>query len=266
MNVASALGKTAEWHSERMKGIGGSDATRIMSEDWVDLWLEKMGRKEPEDLSRNLAVQMGTWTEPLNRFWFEHETGINVRTNGNPFVHPDYEFMRANLDGWTDDGIFEAKHVSAFSKEEEIIGRYYAQLHHCMAVANGKVAYLSVFFGSNKWSSFTVEYDAAYAADLIAREQEFWGYVERDEMPPSVSAAAPVAIAFDTMREVDMTGNNAWSTYAHDWLVTQQAAKTFDGATKALKELVEADVKKASGHGIVISRSKAGALSIKGAK
>ena len=39
------------------------------------LWREKRGEAEPEDLSGNLIVQLGLVTEPLNRHWFERNTG-----------------------------------------------------------------------------------------------------------------------------------------------------------------------------------------------
>ncbi len=41
----------------------------------VRLWREKRGEVEPEDLSDNLIVQLGTVTEDLNRRWYERNTG-----------------------------------------------------------------------------------------------------------------------------------------------------------------------------------------------
>ena len=35
---------------DRKQGIGGSDATRLYNGDWHDLYLEKIGEKEPDDL------------------------------------------------------------------------------------------------------------------------------------------------------------------------------------------------------------------------
>ena len=58
--------------------IGGSDARVIMGSDeaaLLQLWREKRGEAEPEDLSGNLIVQLGLVTEPLNRHWFERNTG-----------------------------------------------------------------------------------------------------------------------------------------------------------------------------------------------
>src|SRR6516162_9341615 len=60
--------------SERRTFIGGSDARIIMGDDeepLLRLWREKRGAVEPEDLSGDLLVQLGTVTEDLNRHWFE---------------------------------------------------------------------------------------------------------------------------------------------------------------------------------------------------
>ena len=51
---------------DRKRGIGGSDSTRIMTGDWQSVWEEKTGRKEPDDLSKNIAVQIGIATEKVN--------------------------------------------------------------------------------------------------------------------------------------------------------------------------------------------------------
>jgi len=53
---------TATQGSGRRWFIGGSDARVIVGDDegaLVRLWREKRGEVEPEDLSRNLAVQLG---------------------------------------------------------------------------------------------------------------------------------------------------------------------------------------------------------------
>ncbi len=60
-------------HLSRRFFIGGSDARIIMSDDeaaLIRLWREKRGEVEPEDLSTNLIVQLGSVTETLNRQWY----------------------------------------------------------------------------------------------------------------------------------------------------------------------------------------------------
>jgi predicted phage-related endonuclease len=56
--------------AHRRSFIGGSDVRIIMGNDepkLVRLWREKRGEIEPEDLSQDLIVQLGTITEGLNR-------------------------------------------------------------------------------------------------------------------------------------------------------------------------------------------------------
>ena len=48
-------------------------------------------KAEPEDLSGNLIVQLGTVTEQLNRHWYERNTGR--------VFHPVKRWMAATLDG-----------------------------------------------------------------------------------------------------------------------------------------------------------------------
>ena len=45
----------------------------------VRLWREKREEVDPEDLSDNLIVQLGTVTEDLNRRWYERNTGHAIK-------------------------------------------------------------------------------------------------------------------------------------------------------------------------------------------
>ena len=64
--------KSSVWtksYGGRRYFLGGSDARIIMGSDeaaLVRLWREKRGEAEPEDLSGNLIVQLGSATEELN--------------------------------------------------------------------------------------------------------------------------------------------------------------------------------------------------------
>src|SRR5206468_11301884 len=76
---------------DRRSFIGGSDARIIMGDDeaaLVRLWREKRGEVEPEDLTANLIVQLGTVTEHLNRHWYERHTGQVVTEVQRQVLHP----------------------------------------------------------------------------------------------------------------------------------------------------------------------------------
>lgn len=155
--------------------------------------------------------------------------------------------------------VFEAKHVSAFQKEDEILQRYFPQLQHNMRVCGLSKAYLSVFFGTQKHTVFEVDADPIYQGQLIATERNFWECVQNGTPPVAVKIDAPI----EAVRRVDMTGNNEWANHAHVWISNQGYAKTFEASVKAIKELIELDVQEAFGHGIKASRSKSGAISIR---
>lgn len=158
--------------------------------------------------------------------------------------------------------IFEAKHVSAFANEDEILARYVPQLQHCMKVTGHQKAYLSVFFGTLKWRVFEVDAEPIYQDMLIEAERKFWDCVQSGEPPVAVQIDAPVA----AVRKIDMTGNNAWTAHAGTWLANKGYAKAFDVASKELKALVGDDVAEAYGAGIRAKRSKTGSITISEAK
>src|SRR3954465_6729455 len=87
--------------ADRRTFIGGSDARIIMGDDELSLlrlWREKRGEVEPEDLSGNLIVQLGTVTEQLNRQWYERHAGQVIKGVQRRVFHPVKRWMAATLD------------------------------------------------------------------------------------------------------------------------------------------------------------------------
>src|SRR5258708_15341290 len=87
---------------DRRYFLGGSDAHIIMGKDEGALlrrWREKRGEIEPEDLSRNLVVQLGVATEELNRRWYEANSGHVLTDVQRRIRHPVLRWMAATLDG-----------------------------------------------------------------------------------------------------------------------------------------------------------------------
>src|SRR5688500_2516553 len=110
--MATSFGSPARNHSASQpssgnlvgrKGfIGGSDARIIMGSDVSALhrlWREKRGEAEPLDLSKNLLVQLGKATEPLNRQWYELNSGKRIGDVQRHVRHPVLNWMGATLDG-----------------------------------------------------------------------------------------------------------------------------------------------------------------------
>mgnify|MGYP000639723463 CR=1 FL=1 len=260
------LGLSPDQILRRTQCVGGSDANTILSGDADrvrQLWLEKRSEMEPPDLSNNLAVALGSWTENFNRQWFEKITGQAVNMVGISLICPTYPWRGCTLDGFLErtNAIWQAKHTSGFSRPEEIVERYMPQLQHNMAIAGVEKAVLSVIFGNHKFEIFEIAADWIYQIVLLEAEADFWDCVISGRQPiPALVPAPPKPVG---VREICLEGNNAWACAAADWLNTRHAAKVHATACTQLKDLLEPDVARAFGHGIEAKRSKVGAVTIR---
>jgi predicted phage-related endonuclease len=246
--------------------IGGSDARIIMGSDdaaLVRLWREKRGEVEPEDLSANLVVQLGLVTEPLNRHWFERNTGQVIMDVQRQVQHPVLRWMAATLDGMVEQtgAVFEAKFMLPWSFSEVIAAeKYMPQLQHNMWVINAKAAVLSIITGGGKWVEIQITADPLYQHLLLTAEKKFWRCVESGE-PPRLFGAEPPRARVQAVRIVDMSSSNAWAEFSNVFRRTREAYLEHENAKVELKSLMPEDAKEAIGHGIRAKRSKSGAVS-----
>jgi predicted phage-related endonuclease len=259
--------KSNGWKEAHRRGfIGGSDARVIMGEDemaLVRLWKEKRGQVEPEDLSGDLLVQLGTVTEPLNRHWYENNTGQVVVEVQRQVFHAVHRWMAATIDGRVEatGAVFEAKFMLPWNfSEESAAEKHMAQLQHNMWVTASRTAVLSIITGGGKWVEITIPADPLYQHLLLTAERKFWRCVERGE-PPRLFGIEPPRPRVEAVRTVDMSGSNAWAEFANLYRVTRAAAIDHDRAKAELKALVPEDAREASGHGLRAKRSKSGAIS-----
>ena len=155
----------------------------------IRLWKEKRGEAEPEDLSGNLIVQLGVATEPLNRTWYERNTGRAVTDVQRWVQHPVHRYLAATLDGFVNDldAVFEAKFMLPWSFSEEAAAeKHMAQLQHNMWVTNARSAALSIITGGGKWIEMTIPADALYQHFLVTAERRFWRCVQTGETPQAL--------------------------------------------------------------------------------
>jgi predicted phage-related endonuclease len=253
-------------HFDRRSFIGGSDARIIMGSDeaaLVRLWREKRGEVEPEDLSSNLIVQLGTATEELNRTWYERNTGRTVRDVQRRIKHSAIPWMVATLDGIVDGtgAVFEAKFMLPWSFSEEAAAeKHMAQVQHNMWVTQSRAAVLSIITGGGKWVEITIPMDPLYLSVLVSAEKKFWRCVQSGETPHLINAEPPRP-RIEAIRIVDMSSSNSWAEFAALFRSTRGAFLDHERAKSELKALIPEDAKEAIGHGVRAKRSKSGAVS-----
>ena len=216
-------------YESRRSFIGGSDARIIMGSDeaaLIRLWREKRGEAEPEDLSGNLIVQLGTATEELNRAWYERNTGRRVRDVQRRVKHSAIPWMAATLDGIVEgtEAVFEAKFMLPWSFSEEAAAeKYMAQLQHNMWVTHLRSSVLSIITGGGKWVEITIPMDPLYLSVLVSGGEEVLALRPiRRAAPPDQCRAAAAAHRghphrrheIEAIRIVDMSSSNSWAEFA----------------------------------------------------
>jgi predicted phage-related endonuclease len=202
----------------RRSFIGGSDARIIMGTDekaLVRLWREKRGEAEPEDLSGNLLVQLGTATEELNRTWYERNTGRRITAVQRRVKHSAIPWMMATLDGIVEgrEAVFEAKFMLPWSFSEEAAAeKYMAQVQHNIC----------------KWVEINIPMDPLYLTVLVSAEKKFWRCVQFGEVPHLINAEPPRP-RIEAIRIVDMSSSNSWAEFAAIFRSTRNAFSSMSG-------------------------------------
>lgn len=225
IRLASTLDMPRDtWLKLRQQGIGSSDAAVAVGlspyKSPLSLWLEKTGRKQPEDLSSKEAVTWGTILEPVLATVYAQRTGRKVRRVNAVLQHPEHPHLLANLDrevvGLPEGpGILEIKTASYHSApqwEESVPVAYQCQVLHQLAVTGHAWADVAVLIGGQDFRIYRIERDDSKIADLLAREADFWRCVEQNIQPePDGSADAASALQWlypqDDGLSVDFTGS-----------------------------------------------------------
>ena len=200
---------TEEWLAYRKTGIGGSEAASIIGMNpWktnVELWEEKVGMRDPKDISDNPFVQYGKEAEEHIRALFAldyRDTYLVsapkdiVYRKGCMFASLDGELLRI-ADG--KEGILEIKTVGALSgaTREKWNGRipdnYFCQVLHYLAVTEKDFAIVRARFRvvhedgsvSSREEDYEIERsDVEEDIKFLVKEEEaFWECVTKKVKP-----------------------------------------------------------------------------------
>ncbi|WP_311194382.1 YqaJ viral recombinase family protein [Selenomonas noxia] len=181
-----------KWLEARSTGIGGSDAAVIVGLNrWkspFQLWLEKTGKAEPDDLSENEYVYWGKVLEEAVAKRFCELTGKKVQRrgllqmDGCPYIIASVDRMvvgeNAGLECKTCNG-FAAKEW----EDDEVPAAYYVQCQHYMMVTGCERWYIAVLIGGNRFVWKEIPRNDKEIDLLFQAETEFWHKVQEGIMP-----------------------------------------------------------------------------------
>lgn len=183
------------WLTLRNKYIGGSDASTVAGfNKWkslYQLWAEKTGRSEKEDLSNNLRIWFGKRAEELVAERFTLDTGKKVHKTG-VWVNDKYPWACASIDRMIvgENSFLECKTSSGFNKEkwqdDEIPDNYYCQILHYMAIMEMDYCYIACLFDNgSEYIYKKVKFNREDAYSLMELEKNFFEQnISKDIEPP----------------------------------------------------------------------------------
>lgn len=185
----------AAWLEKRKHYITGTDAGKLIGvSPWggkFAVWLDKTGRAAP--VVETPAMKAGkkfesailqTYAEEMN-CKLEHVDGYNLVTCDK------YPRLGASLDGWNHDLKIpvDAKNIKWKNEKwgdawtDQFPEYYKAQLQVQMMVTGATFAHLAVMFSGQDFFIYSMEYDEEMAQKILDATEEFWPYVENDQMP-----------------------------------------------------------------------------------
>lgn len=200
-----------EWLAERKYGLGASDSASVMGMSrWksnIELWAEKTGQRQPEDISDKPQVKYGHDAEPHLRalFALDHpELRVTYESAYKIIRNDEYPFIFCTPDGELEDeagrhGGLEIKTTEIMNGsqweewKDRIPDQYYAQICHQMIAACWEFVWLRAQI---KWTTregekridtrdyYIERQDVQEDLDAILQETiRFWDLVQTKKCP-----------------------------------------------------------------------------------
>lgn len=229
-----------------------------------ELFLKRIGEIPWPDLSDNWDVQRGVHDEPFVLDWHQDKfVGHPLVERGRVVVHPEFDHFAATLDAYCaeTDTVYEVK--STRTKPEWFLPFYTSQVLMQMLCRQASRGVLLISQWAGEPVEYEIEYDEAYASEMLERGHAFQLCVQALRAPYPLPPVVPP----EKMRTINLdqeTPNWAGEMKAHIdcWVQSCTAATQHDEAAAAIRRLVPADCGRLVCGSFQIKRDKRGALRI----
>jgi len=200
---------TAKQLEARGTCIGASDVSAIVGEnpykDAFTLWCEKTGKVPAPEVGE--AAEWGNLLEPVIMQQAGKVLGKRVVKSTGTFVHPEFEFVRVNPDGFVEvsrrgSPVVEAKSTSIADGWGED-GTDQTPMHvliqvtmqmRCTDSAFAHVARLYHRMGHPDFRLYTIAFSRTLADVLDDRVDDFWNHHVLRDIPPEPTALSLPAL------------------------------------------------------------------------
>lgn len=246
------------WLKSRKAGVGGSDMSTILGlnsfKTPYELWLEKTGRVEPEDISDKWAVIKGNALENelRKRFRAKHPEMLVTDGTDKQFIARERPYLRASLDGilQREDGSFGILEIKTAGNRRagdwrdeagnlRIPPYYLAQVEFYALVTRWTWGVVYAAIGDDEPVEIPFKADVEDIAAIAAAAADFWRFVTTDT-PPQLTTVGDVQKAFPepTPDIVDESDDDDLYDLLARYESTSNRAKELTNEQKALQEQI----------------------------
>lgn len=197
---------TTEQHAARKAGIGGSDVAAILGinpyRTAMQVWLEKTGRMEPEDISNKPAVYWGNVLEPVIADEYAKRTGLELEIVPETLKHSKFPWLLGHIDrriiGLSK--FLECKTAGFYAAKDWgdtgtdfVPEPYIMQIQHYLAITGYEEADLAVLIAGSDFRIYNIKRDEGLISMMIEELNNFWHNHVLADMPPQSTSRLDVA-------------------------------------------------------------------------
>lgn len=241
----------------RIGYIGGSDAPVILGlNKWksrTQLYLEKRGEVEPDDLSDNQAVQWGHILEPVIANQYAKRTAHRVLKEHRLLTHSRFPFIGAHIDAITELTVYGAKrileckstqHADGWGEPgtDQIPDMHYAQVQHYLGVVNALICDVAVLIRGSDFRIYHVARNEDFIDALFSHEISFWECVQNGT-PPEPTLNDEAALTYPSGKDCSIETDIEGLQLYEDLCEIREAEKDL----KEQKDKIELELKKRIG-------------------
>ncbi len=228
-------------HNELAKGIGASEIAIVLGiSPWktpYELWLEKTGKVEREDLSEEPQIIMGNLLEPVIAARYAQKTQETLQEVPEAYVHPDYPYSLCHIDRLVvgKNKCLEIKKASPFSRSwgvegsDEIPVDYIAQVQYQLGCTGFETADVASYRGGIDIDIYPFTRDDAVIKIMLQKADHFWKYHVLGDNPPPATTRGDLRLIYPSG-----DGNIIQATPE-----IIDICERFHGIKKEIKELTE---------------------------
>jgi predicted phage-related endonuclease len=260
-----------DWLLARTKFLGASEVSALFGVGFItyyQMWMEKTGAIEPENLDTVMTVICGEELEAGVANVIRRVKDYTLRKTQRFLIHGDettrlscsldYELLTEDA-GWVpaELKVIDWMSLSDQWEETEDAGvydppiKYSLQLQEQLLITGKPYGYLFAMVGNKQLIEVKMDAEPTIQAMIMERSKEFWASADAG-IAPSPDIDKDLAIMLKTMtnvdegRELHFHGDDWWESR---FLAYKQAANREKGA-KEIKDTIRAEVLEAMGPAI----------------